>query len=198
MALPGAPWFVAIGASGAQGLHDIIDLLSALPPAPAPVLMVALHRPSDQASQLLAVLQRQCAFPVAVATQAQCLEPGHCYIGEPAEHLTLMSRGRADLVDGEGHTFRNRTVDLLFESVARIAGEKAIGVIVSGALSDGSKGLAAIHHAGGITMVLAPGDKPRGMQQNAIDFDGPASFVGSSLQISNEITRLTSQHESLM
>jgi two-component system, chemotaxis family, protein-glutamate methylesterase/glutaminase len=80
---------------------------------------------------------------------------------------------RLPLVNGEGHTFRNRTVDLLFESIAQIAGRKAIGIIVSGALSDGSKGLAAIHHAGGITMVLAPGDKPRGMQQNAIDFDAP-------------------------
>lgn len=108
MALPTSPWFVAIGASGEQGLHDVIDLLSALPPAPASVLMVVLHRPSDQGSRLLTVLQRQCAFPVAVATQAQCLEPGHCYIGEPAEHLTLMSRGRADLVNGEGHTFRKQ------------------------------------------------------------------------------------------
>jgi two-component system chemotaxis response regulator CheB len=197
MALLVLPWFVAIGASGEQGLHDVIDLLSALPSTPASVLMVVLHRPSNQTSQLLTVLQRQCAFPVAVAAQAQCLEPGHCYIGEPAEHLTLMSRGRACLVNGEGHTFRNRTVDLLFESIARIAGRKAIGIIVSGALSDGSKGLAAIHHAGGITMVLAPGDKERGMQQNAIDFDGPVSMVGSSSQLSNEITRLTSQHESV-
>jgi two-component system chemotaxis response regulator CheB len=99
MALPVLPWFVAIGASGEQGLQDVIDLLSALPSTPAAsVLMVVLHRPSDQTSQLLTVLQRQCAFPVAVATQAQCLEPGHCYIGEPAEHLTPMSRGRADLV----------------------------------------------------------------------------------------------------
>jgi two-component system chemotaxis response regulator CheB len=159
--------------------------------------MVVLHRPSDQASELLTVLQRKCAFPVSVATQAESLEPGHCYIGEPAEHLTLMTRGRADLVNGEGHTFRNRTVDLLFESIARIAGGKAIGIIVSGALSDGSKGLAAIHLAGGVTMVLAPGDKPRGMQQNAIDFGGPVSMVGSSNQLSSEITRLTSQQESV-
>jgi chemotaxis response regulator CheB len=126
--------------------------------------MVVLHRPSNKASNLLTVLQRKCAFPVSAATQAQSLEPGHCYIGEPAEHLTPMSRGTADLVNGEGHTFRNRTVDILFESIARIAGRKAIGIIVSEALSDGSENLAAIHHAGGVTLVLAPGDKPRGMQ----------------------------------
>lgn len=99
----------------------------------------------------------------------------------------------------KGTPFGNRTVDLLFESVARIAGGKAIGIIVSGALSDGSKGLAAIHHPGGVTMVLAPGDKPRGMQQNAIDFDGPVSFVGSSSQISNDYaSHVRSQHESLI
>jgi chemotaxis response regulator CheB len=97
--------------------------------------------------------------------------------------LTLMSRGRADLVNGEGHTFRNRTVDLLSKSIARVAGRKAIGIAVSGALSNGSKGLAAIHHAGGTPMVLAAGTKTRGMQQNAIDFDGPVSLVGSSGQV---------------
>ena len=107
-----------------------------------------------------------------------------------------MSRGRADLVNGEGHTFRNRTVDLLFESIARIAGRKAIGIIVSGALMTAPKAWQRFIMPVA-SQWFAPGNKPRGMQQNAIDFGGPVSMVGSSNQLSNEITRLTSQHESV-
>jgi chemotaxis response regulator CheB len=62
-----------------------------------------------------------------------------------------------------------------------------IGVVLSGSLDDGSRGLAAIHKARGLTMVLDPGHKPRGMQQNAIDFDGPISFIGTAREIAATI-----------
>jgi two-component system, chemotaxis family, protein-glutamate methylesterase/glutaminase len=54
-----------------------------------------------------------------------------------------------------------------------------IGVVLSGPLDDGSRGLAAIHKAGGLSMVLTPAGPPeRGMPKNAIKFDGPiASLV---------------------
>ncbi len=87
---------------------------------------------------------------------------------------------------------RNRTVDLLFSSVARYAEGKAIGVILSGALDDGSSGLAAIHHAGGLTMVLTPSEYAEvgGMPRNAIDYDGPIDVTGSICQIADAIARI--------
>lgn len=55
-----------------------------------------------------------------------------------------------------------------------------IGVVLSGSLDDGSRGLAAIHEAGGLTMVLTPDPKPyRGMPRNAINYDGPVDVIGS-------------------
>jgi len=57
--------------------------------------------------------------------------------------------------------------------------------------------LAAIHAAGGLTMVLDPAHKPIGMQQNAIDFDGPINFIGNSSEIAaaleNAIVRIESR-----
>ncbi len=50
-----------------------------------------------------------------------------------------------------------------------------------------------IHHARGITMVLEPGSKPRGMQQNAIDFDGPISFIGTAVEIAEMITSVVGE-----
>jgi chemotaxis response regulator CheB len=187
MAKPPDPWFIAIGASGSEGLADIKELLAALAqPVPA-VVMVVLHRPTDRISHLRAILARSCAMPVVVAEEAEELLPGTCYIGEPDGHLTLFARNRAQLVGGAGHCLRNRTIDTLFGSLARHAGARAIGVVLSGSLDDGSRGLAAIHAAQGVTMVLDPGHKPRGMQQNAIDHDGPISFIGTAPEIAAAI-----------
>lgn len=189
-----APCFVAIGASGGEGLNDIKELLSAIPkPTPA-VVLVVLHRPSDRLSALREVLARGSEMPVVIAEEAEEFVPGRCYIGEPDEHLTLAAQNLADLVPGAGHRLRNRTIDTLFISVARNAGSRMIGVILSGSLDDGSRGLAAIHAAGGLTMVLDPQHKPRGMQQNAIDFDGPISFIGSAQEIADSIGRVLAEN----
>ena len=116
---------------------------------------------------------------------------GTCYIGEPAGHLALVARETAQLVPGATNELRNRTIDTLFNSLAAHAGQRAIGIILSGALDDGSRGLAAIHAAHGLTMVLDPGHKPRGMQQNAIDYDGPISFIGTAEQIAHVVGQVT-------
>jgi two-component system chemotaxis response regulator CheB len=57
-----------------------------------------------------------------------------------------------------------------------------------GALDDGSRGLAAIHKAGGLTMVLARGARPeRGMPENAMDYDGPIDLIGSPRDIATGV-----------
>jgi chemotaxis response regulator CheB len=177
------PYVVAIGASGAEGLNDIADLLSAWPDDLQAVVMVVLHRSSDQISHLQQILSRRSALPIVVAKAAQVLLPNVCYIGEPNQALTLSTERRAFLVEGTDNRLRNRTVDKLFESIALHAGERAVGIVLSGALDDGSRGLAAIRAAGGLTMVLDPAHKPIGMQQNAIDYDGSIGFIGNGLAI---------------
>jgi two-component system chemotaxis response regulator CheB len=83
------------------------------------------------------------------------------------------------------------SLDLInyYQKLWRSQPGRTIGVILSGSLDDGSRGLAAIHEARGPTMVLDPGTKPRGMQQDAIDFDGPINFVGTSKEIAKMIGR---------
>lgn len=190
MAKTDLPYFVAIGASGSEGLDDIGDLLHLLEKPVHAVVMVVLHRPSDKLSYLQEVLARRCNMPVVVAVEAEALMCGTCYLGEPDGHLTLVAHHLARLVPGGGDRLRNRTVDTLFHSLAAYAGQRAIGIVLSGSLDDGSRGLAAIHAAQGLTMVLDPGHKPRGMQQNAIDYDGPIGFVGTARQIAKRVSQV--------
>jgi two-component system, chemotaxis family, protein-glutamate methylesterase/glutaminase len=109
-------------------------------------------------------------------------------IGEPAQHLTLTANTFGKLTDDPARAYGRRTVDLLFNSVAAHAGKRMIGVILSGSLDDGSRGLAAIHKAGGLSMVLTPAVPPeRGMRENAIKYNGPISLIGNSKEIADAI-----------
>ena len=182
-----APYIVAIGASGDEGLRNIKALLTALGSAPAAIVMVVLHRLFDRPSQLRAVLQTATAMPVIVAADGEKLEVGCCYIGEPAAHLTLMASSYGDITSDHERNYRNRTVDLLFKSVASLAGRRGIGVVLSGALDDGSRGVEAIHEAGGVTMVLLRAPGQVGMPENAIDYDGPIDYIGSTHEIASAI-----------
>jgi chemotaxis response regulator CheB len=137
---------------------------------------------------LQAILAQACRLPVVIAAQGERFEAGTVYIGAPSEHLTLATHSFGALVDDPHRHYRGRTVDLLFTSVAARAGTRMIGVVLSGALDDGSRGMAAIHDAGGLTMVLTPGRPPgRGMPENAISYDGPIDLIGDPRRIAEGI-----------
>ena len=144
---PTLPWFIAIGASGDDGLKDIRQLLALLPsPVPA-IVLVVLHSRWDHVSRLQQVLA-EGHHPVVIAAQGERLREGTVYLGEPEDHITLLAHNLGGIVHDPDALHRNRTVDLLLESVARHAAGRAIGVILPGSLDDGSRGLAAIHEAG--------------------------------------------------
>lgn len=190
MATGQAPYFIAVGASGSDGLRDLRDLLGVLPGDLPAVVMVVLHRPSNRISHLRQILARRSALPVIIPQEADQFLPGACYIGAPAAHLSLAERSQVHLIEGSHNRFRNRTVDLLFESVAAHAGPRGLGVVLRGSLSDGSRGLAAIHFAGGVTMVLGCAREAEpGMPRNATEYDGPIDFIGSIQEIAEEIVR---------
>lgn len=182
------PWIVAIGASGGSGLDDIKELLGALPSTLAANVMVVLHRPWDRPTWLRAILAQASPLPVIVAAHGERFEVGTVYIGEPSEHLTVAASSFGALIDDPYRHYAGRTVDLLFKSIAAHAGKRIIGVVLSGALDDGSRGLAAIHEAGGLTMVLTPTrPRQRGMPENAITYDGPIDLIGDPRRIAEGI-----------
>lgn len=130
------------------------------------------------------MLARSSPLRVDVAAEGKRFRPGVCYIGEPDAHLALVGGDRATLVDGSGQEYRNRTIDLLFYSVAAQAKGNMVGVILSGLLDDGSRGLAAIKAAGGTTIVLAPrGKSSDDMAKNAREYAGPVDVIGRAASL---------------
>lgn len=180
------PWVVAVGASGSQGLRDVLALLAKLPDPLDAVVLIVLHRPWHTESYLRDVLAAQCSHPIVIARTGQEFRIGTVYIGEPSRHLTLTMGGRCELVDDPERRYGNRTVDLLFRSVAVHGRRRAIGVVLSGALDDGSRGLGLIKAARGRTMVLMPKPMQYGMPEHAVAYN-VVDAVGNTAEIASAI-----------
>jgi two-component system chemotaxis response regulator CheB len=149
---PGAS-LIAIGAS-TGGVEALIEVLSHFPEN-CPPTVITQHMPEHFTASFAARLDRICAPKVAEATEGAPLSPGHVYLAPGGRsHLEVAGIGvfRCKLSEGEAVSGHLPSVDVLFHSVARCAGRRAIGVILTGMGRDGAKGLAAMRQAGGMTL----------------------------------------------
>jgi two-component system chemotaxis response regulator CheB len=171
------PSVVAVGSS-ADGLGVLARIVGALPADYPGVVMVVQHLSPRHPSRLAALLARRTKLTVKEAVQGEPLRPGTVYLAPPDLHLTAQD-GQVRLSDGTRVNYSRPSVDVLFESVARVYGPRAIGIVLSGANVDGARGLQAIRRAGGTTIVLAPEDaRVSRMPRAAIGQDGIDFVVG--------------------
>jgi two-component system chemotaxis response regulator CheB len=164
------PDIVAIGAS-AGGVAAISQLVGQLPLGLPATILVVLHRPLERVSHLHGILSERANLRVLIAREGEQLRHGTCLIGEPDRHLTVGPDLRVHLLPNS--FYRSHSIDALFCSLARHAGTRTIGVVLSGMLKDGTLGLKAIKEAGGIALVqsLEEAAYPE-MPQSAIKHDG--------------------------
>jgi len=173
-AAPGGPQIdaIVIGAS-AGGVEAVGALLQGLPTPYAPSLIVVIHLPPDRPSLLAGIFQARCQLPVHEALDKEHLEAGTVYIAPPGYHLLVEADGTLALSLDAPVAFSRPSIDVLFESAAAAYGERVLGIVLSGANSDGAAGLAAIRAAGGRAWVQDPGDAmAAAMPQAALDTAG--------------------------
>ena len=144
---------VTVGAS-AGGLFALRKLVSLLPADfPMPVAVVQ-HRSKD--SELLCELLQECtAMEVFEVNDKEEARPGCVYIATPDYHL-LVDDGFFSLSTEAPVRFSRPSIDVTFESAADTYGMDAIGVVLTGANADGSRGLRRIVDAGGLGVVQDP------------------------------------------
>jgi two-component system, chemotaxis family, protein-glutamate methylesterase/glutaminase len=136
---------------------------------PAPILVV-LHVPADSPSMLALILARQGPLPVKEAEDGERLENGVIYVAVPDHHLLVDADGTINLARGPYENRHRPAIDALFRSAAVAYGSRALGVVLTGTLDDGTAGLVAIKLAGGIAVVQDPHDAMYpSMPQSALD-----------------------------
>jgi two-component system, chemotaxis family, protein-glutamate methylesterase/glutaminase len=141
---------VVIGTS-AGGLDAVCTLLRGLSPGFSLPILVVQHRSRDS-DALCEVLQDCTTLKIHDAVDKEPLEPGNVYLA-PADYHVMVERGYITLTVDEPVVYSRPSIDVAFESAADAYGEQLIGVVLTGANRDGSRGLRRIAGAGGYTIV---------------------------------------------
>lgn len=143
---------VVIG--GSAGAIDVLrQVLSRLTAGFKPTVAIVIHLPPEGPLVLHELLAGPGTPRMKVAEDKEPLAPGTIYFAPPDYHL-LIERGRTFALSIDPRVqFARPAIDVLFESAAEAFGERAMGVILSGANADGAAGLKAVADAGGMTVV---------------------------------------------
>lgn len=161
---------VGLGAS-AGGLAALRAFFQNAPAEMGAAFVVVMHLSPQYPSHLPQLLQSQTEMPVTQVTEATKMVPNHIYVIPPNRNLTAIDT-HLRLSPLEESRRRRAPIDHFFRTLAAAHGERAIGVILSGAGSDGSVGLKAIREAGGLTLVQEPTEAEYDdMPQSAIAAD---------------------------
>jgi two-component system, chemotaxis family, CheB/CheR fusion protein len=160
---------IGIGAS-AGGMEAIHDLFDNMPANTGFSFVVVQHLSPDHKSLMAELLSKHTAMQVREASHNIAVEPDCIYV-IPTKKLISIRNGRLQLDEKVKSRAPNHAIDIFFESLAKDQKKKAVGIILSGTGTDGTKGLSAIKQAGGISVVQDP---------LTAGFDGmPNSAVGS-------------------
>ncbi len=151
---------VAMGASWG-GLRAVEIVLGSLPPDFAAPVVIAQHRQVDSADGMLSrLLDARCSLTVCEAEDKQALDPGNVLVAPPDYHL-LVEIGTVALSVDAPLNYSRPSIDVLFSSAADAYGERVVGVVLTGANSDGALGLAQIAGRGGVAIVQDPATAAR-------------------------------------
>ena len=145
-------FIVAIG--GSAGSLDPLKAFFDCTPLDSAAYVIVRHLPKDFHSQLSTLLQRHSQLQVVEAHEGMSIRPNQVIVA-PSHRQLVIRTGvfhLCDIPDGP-----NRAIDLFFHSLAAEGlGDRAIGVIFSGAGFDGAQGAEAIKQAGGLVIAQQP------------------------------------------
>jgi len=187
---------ILIGAStgGVEALREVITVL----PPNCPAVMVTQHMPSTFTSSFARRLDAVSKVSVCEATPNLRVLPGHVYIAPGGRHLELARSGAnyiCHIHDGPNVSGHCPSVDVLFNSGAKVAKSNAVGVILTGMGRDGAEGLLAMRKAGAQTIGQDEATcVVYGMPKVAFETGGVAKQFPLS-QIAGGIFNCLSQHD---
>jgi two-component system, chemotaxis family, protein-glutamate methylesterase/glutaminase len=144
---------IAIGAStgGVEALKEVLVRL----PEDTPPILITQHMPPRFTAAFANRLNNECPMTIHEAAHDQPVERGHVYIAPGAHHLELTRKaGRffCLLHDEPPMSGHRPSVDVLFRSVARIAGPMTVAAILTGMGKDGAEGMLELRQARAITL----------------------------------------------
>ena len=181
---------VAIGAS-AGGLEAMQEFLMHIPSNTGMVFVYVQHLNRSHASNLTSIFSRFTQMPVIEAENEMELQEDRLYVIPPDKELTI-NNGYLKLDQRPVKPYANMPINKFFHSLAQNVKQLPIGIILSGAASDGIMGLKEIKLAGGITFAHGDTAQFSSMPQGAVD-EGAVDMVLSPKEMAEEIKRIAGE-----
>jgi two-component system CheB/CheR fusion protein len=151
------PFFVVgIGAS-AGGVDALTRFFQVLPSDTGMAFVVVMHLSPEHESNIDQILQAKTKMKVLQVNDTTPIESNHVYIIPPSKDL-VMNDGSLQVISAARPRGHQVAIDMFLRTLAEVHRERAVGIILSGAGSDGTVGISRIKEKGGITMVQSPDD----------------------------------------
>ena len=139
--------FIGASTGGTEATREVLVQL----PADSPAVMITQHMPAGFTRSYAARLDGQCKIRVAEANDGERILPGHAYIAPGGLHMRVERSGAnyiARVVDGVPVNRHRPSVEVLFQSAARVVGPNALGVMLTGMGADGALAMREMRDAG--------------------------------------------------
>ena len=176
---PDAVRIVAIGAS-AGGLEPLEMFFDSMPSDSGLAFVIIQHLSPDFKSLMNELLARHTTMPSCRVTDGMVVEPDKIFLIPPRMEMEL-ENGRLRLKERASQEQLSLPIDIFFQSLAREAGERAIGIILSGTGSDGTRGIREIVKKGGLVLVQDPHTaKFDGMPRSVINAESSCAIASPS------------------
>ncbi len=186
---------VGVGSS-AGGLVAFRELLQQLPPDTGMSFVLVPHLAPDQVSHLKEINEHYTSMPVLAIKNGDRPEPDHLYILQPNQTVQLQ-HGRFLVEPRQVDERIRRPIDLFFRSLGADQRQHAIGVVLSGADSDGALGLKSIKGEGGLAIVQSPETAQHSSMPRTAIMADHVDLVLAPAAIAAELARLASQFKRL-
>ena len=183
-----ASYRAAVVGCSAGGLEALRRLLGPMPADLALSVVVVAHMAEDGESLLVELLAKSCRLPVVEAEERAPVRRGRVHVAPPGYHLLVETDGTFSLSHDEKVNNVRPAIDVLFQSAADTWRSALVGILLTGANSDGTEGLKAIRRRGGLCVVQDPDTAfadtmPRaavtaGVADHVLALDGMADFLG--------------------
>jgi two-component system chemotaxis response regulator CheB len=182
-----ATYVIVVGAS-AGGIDPICEVMAQLDPDVNAAIFVILHLSNKAIGSFLKErIQRHAELPCQLAVNGGKIEAGNIYIAPPDYHL-IVKESEMLITSGPPESRWRPSIDILFRSAAVAFRERAIGIILTGLLDDGTAGMIAIKKCGGTAIVQDPEeaqypDMPLSVLQfQQVDYCIPLSGMGAAIR----------------
>ena len=180
---------IAASTGGPNAVASILELLP--PDFPLPILIVQ-HISAGFAPGLVQWMSTRTRLRVELAAHGDLLQPGIVLMSPDDYHLQVNERGIVELSKAEPYKTLRPSANFLFDSLARVFGPHALGIMLTGMGDDGSNGIEALHNSGGFTIAqdeassVVYGMPREAVARNAVDRVMPLSKIGPFL---NQVVR---------